>query len=90
MQAFDDKTMNRAQLRAARSVLRKLNRSKDTASMMPVFAAARAKGWIGPEARKATTYVNPVRQARKALPVARKPKRLNKWRRQARRALARA
>jgi hypothetical protein len=55
---FLDKTMSRQQLRACRSVMRKVARMKDPDPMlvMAAFDAARARGWMGPDTKKALPY----------------------------------
>lgn len=58
---FYDRTMNRAQLRACRAVMRGIARIKnpDPMLIMNAFAAARAKGWMGPDTEKARTVAHP-------------------------------
>jgi hypothetical protein len=50
--------MNRQQNRAVRSILRRAARARvqDPFAILGAFSAARARGWAGPDTRKATTY----------------------------------
>lgn len=53
--------MNRQQLRAYRAVMRRIARIKNPEPMlvMHAFAAARARGWAGPDTKKATAFAHP-------------------------------